>query len=79
MTDERYHAEIDALRVEVEITPFTITDEKDTISNLTAANGGKALMSQRESIEYLGWSSDVDKTLAEIAEDDKGDVFGAYD
>ena len=79
MTDERYHADIDALRVEVEITPFTITDEKDTISNLTAANGGKALMSQRESIEYLGWSSDVDKTLAEIAEDDKGDVFGAYD
>jgi len=78
-TDEAYHAEIDALPVEVEITPFTITDDKDTITNLMAANGGRALMSQRESIEYLGWSSDVEKTLSEIAEDDKGDVFEPYE
>lgn len=77
--EESYHKDIDALQVEMEITPFTITDDKDTITNLMAANGGKALMSQRESIAFLGWSSDVDKTMQQIAEDDKGDVFEKYE
>lgn len=76
---EDYHADIDALPVETQVTPFTITDEKDTITNLMTANGGKALMSQRESIAFLGWSSDVDKTMQQIAEDDKGDVFEKYE
>jgi hypothetical protein len=75
MLGESYAADIDALKVETLITPFAITDEKDTISNLMAANGGKALMSQRESIEMYGHSDDVDKTLREIAEEDKIDAF----
>lgn len=70
-----YAADIDALPVENVITAFTITDEKDKINNLQAANGGKPLMSQRESIEEFGRSEDVDKTLEEIAEENKGDVF----
>ena len=32
-------------------------------------------MSQRESIEMFGHSDDVDKTLQEIAEEDKRDAF----
>ena len=75
MLGESYAADIDALKVETLITPFAITDEKDTINNLMAANGGKALMSQRESIEMYGHSDDVDKTLHEIAEEDKIDAF----
>ena len=75
MLGESYAADIDALKVETLITPFAITDEKDTINNLMAANGGKALMSQRESIEMYGQSDDVDKTLQEIAEEDKIDAF----
>lgn len=75
MLGESYAADIDALKVETLITPFAITDEKDTINNLMAANGGKALMSQRESIEIYGHSDDVDKTLREIAEEDKIDAF----
>lgn len=75
MLGEGYAADIDALKVETLITPFAITDEKDTINNLMAANGGKALMSQRESIEMYGHSDDVDKTLREIAEEDKIDAF----
>lgn len=67
---ETYHADIDALPVDNIITPFTITDEKDTITNLTTANGGKPIMSQRESIEEYGHSSDVDQTLREIAEEE---------
>lgn len=75
MLGESYAADIDALKVETLITPFAITDEKDTINNLMAANGGKALMSQRESIEMYGHSDDVDKTLREIAEEDKIGAF----
>ena len=44
-----------------------------------AANGGKALMSQRESIEEYGHSDDVDRTIAEIAKDNEGDVFEPYE
>lgn len=70
-----YHGDIDALPVENVITPFTITDEKDTITNLTTANGGKPLISHRESIEMYGHSTDVDKTLQEIAEDEALNAF----
>lgn len=72
---EAYHADIDALPVKTVITPFTITDDKDTITNLTTANGGKPIMSQRESIEEFGRSTDVDKTLREIAEEEVQDGF----
>lgn len=68
-------SDIDALPVETEISPFTITDEKDTITNLMAANGGKALISQRDSIEQLGWSDDPDRTMREIAEEEMADVM----
>ena len=40
------------------------------------ANGGKPLMSQRESIERYGKSDDVDKTLQEIKEEEAFDSFG---
>ena len=70
--------DIDELAVETEITPFTVTDEKDTINNLMAANGGLPLCSQRESIEYLGWSQDIDKTMQQIAADGERSVFEPY-
>lgn len=75
MLGEQFHKHIDALKVEMIITPFAITDEKDTINNLMAANGGEPIMSQRESIELFGHSDDVDKTLKEIAEQRKKDIF----
>lgn len=75
MLGDGYAADIDALKVETVITPFAITDEKDTINNLMAANGGEPIMSQRESIELFGHSDDVDKTLREINEQSKRDVF----
>lgn len=72
---ESYAADIDALQVETQITPFSITDEADTIKNLMTANGGEAIISQRESIQQLGWSDDVDKTLEEIKAQSIQDVF----
>lgn len=72
---ENYAADIEALPVENVITPFTINDDKDTIQNLSLANGNKPMISQRESVEMLGWSSDVDKTMEEIANESKVDIF----
>lgn len=72
---EKYYSEIDALKVDTQITPFTITDEKDTIETIMSATAGEPIMSQREGIEKLGWSDDVDKTIAEINEQKKADVF----
>lgn len=54
-----------SLGVEVEIQPYEISDEKDTIQNLSQAKGA-GLVSQREAIGYLGWSADPEKTLEEI-------------
>lgn len=72
---ESYAADIDALNVEMLITPFAIEDEKDTIANLIAANGGEPIMSQRESIEKYGQSDDVDRTMQEIADQRRVDAF----
>lgn len=72
---ESFAADIDALEVEVQIMPFSITDEKDTIDNLLTANGNKPIISQREAIQQLGWSDNVDKTLLEIQEQETRDAF----
>lgn len=72
---ESYHDDVDALEVESVITPFTINDDKDTINNLMTANGGLPIMSQRESIEQYGQSSDVDRTMAEIAKQETANIF----
>lgn len=73
---ESYAKDIDALPVENQISPFTINDEKDLITNLVTANGGKPIMSQRESIEEYGHSTDVDKTMEEIAQQQVADAMG---
>lgn len=72
---DSYAADIDALETEIIITPFSINDEKDTISNLMTANGNQPIISQKEAIEMLGWSDDPDKTLEEIRRESMNDIF----
>lgn len=72
---ESYQADIDALRIETKITPFSVTDTKETVDMLMVANGGMPIMSQRESIEEFGHSKDVDKTMQEIAQQGVEDAF----
>jgi hypothetical protein len=79
MLGAEWHADIDTVSVETKITPFSITDDQETVNNLLAANGNKPLLSHRESIERLGWSDDPDKTLQEINEDAKMQDFGLID
>lgn len=79
MAPAGYEDDIDSLSVENIITPFSITDDKDTISNLVTATAGKAVMSQREAVEILGWSKDVDKTMEELKAEQTQDVFQSYE
>jgi hypothetical protein len=60
----------DAIKVKSIITPFSMTDEKDTIGNGTNATGGKAIASRKTVIKRLGWADDVDVELAEIEKDE---------
>jgi len=71
----QYEKDVDSLQVETQITPFTITDDKDTIMTIMTATGGKAIMSQREGVENLGWSDDVDKTMEELAKESMSETF----
>lgn len=73
-----YENDIEQLQVETLITPFSITDEKDTISNLVTATAGKAILSQREAIETLGWSKDPDQTLRQIADESTQDAMQPF-
>lgn len=58
--------DIDALQVNSVITPYTVTDEVDTIKNATTANGGLPVLSHEESIAYAGLSSDPHATFLKI-------------
>ena len=62
--------EVDNVDVENIITPFIQNDRKGLIDTLTAANGGKAVMSQLDSIRELGESKDPKATLKQIQEED---------
>ncbi|MBQ7180654.1 MAG: phage portal protein [Bacteroidaceae bacterium] len=66
----KWASEIDSVDVENIITPFVQNDRKGLIDTLTAANGGKAVMSQLDSIRELGESKDPEATLKQIQEED---------
>jgi len=68
-------AAIDGLKVENQIIPFTITDDKDTIGNIMTATAGKPIMSQLEGIQNLGWSDNAEETLRQIREEGSLDAF----
>ncbi len=64
----------DNVRVKSVITPFSMTDEKDTINNSSDATGGKAIASRRTAIKRLGWTDDIDSEIEEIARDEMANV-----
>ena len=69
---EEYREAVESLNVEVLITPYQIDDETQQISNLISATGGKPIISQREAIEQLGWSTDPEKTYQQIVDEQNG-------
>lgn len=67
--------DVDALKVETLITPFQIADETETIKNIMTATGGKAILSQKEGIQSLGWSDDAEATIKQISDESKAELF----
>lgn len=62
--------EIDNVEIEHIITPFIQNDETAVIDRLQKANGGKAIMSQLESIQQAGYSNDPQATLEQIQKEE---------
>lgn len=67
---------LDDIDCDFVITPFIQNDLKSKIDELMAANGGKALLSQRTAIKRLDIVDDVDKELEQIKEDGSGTTEG---
>lgn len=66
--------DVDSLQIETVVTPFAITDDKDTVDLLMSATGGKSIVPRKEAVEALGWSEDVDETVRLLQEEEMGDV-----
>lgn len=66
---------IKAVQCEVLISPYQIKDEGEKINNLIGATGGKAIMSQRTAIQYLGYVDDIDKEIKQIQEESEVNLF----
>ena len=66
---------IRSLEVENIITPFTIREEGERITNYTNATGGKPVMSQRTAVARLGMVDDVDEEMKQIEDEGKLDLF----
>lgn len=76
MLPEEWSADIDALPVQNVITPYIISDERDTVELLLLKNGNKPLTSQQESIIEYGESEDPDKTMEMIRQENMADAMG---
>lgn len=55
--------------IEPVFTPFSLTTDADRIDTALKANGNKAVMSQKEAIQYVGISDDAEATLEDINEE----------
>lgn len=62
----RWAYEVDNVGVEHVITPFIIEDEAAKLDYHMKANGNKPVESQRESIQRIGKSANVEQTMKEI-------------
>ena len=60
-----------AVIVQPKITPYIIEDELAKINILQAANGGKQIASQANTVRRLGWADDPDAELDEIIKEEE--------
>lgn len=68
--NDAWKREIDDIEIEHIITPFIQNDEDALADRLIKLNGGKPVMSQLESIQQAGYSSDPQSTLKQIQKED---------
>jgi len=75
MLPEDYAKDIDALTVDVVMTPFTITSTADDLNVYINATGGKQLMSQGTAIQKLGMVDNADEELQKIQAEGMQDLL----
>lgn len=63
----------DALEIEPEITPYTLTNEIDEINMWLSANGNKPLVSQKASVKGANLTQDPEKDFEQIQEEASAD------
>lgn len=63
----------DNLLIEPEIVPYMLVDEKEEVEYWMTANGNKALISQEESIEKAGLTSNAESTMEKIGNESARD------
>ncbi|MEL7586642.1 MAG: phage portal protein [Prolixibacteraceae bacterium] len=66
---------IDELDIELKITPYSITDEKELIENLTTAAGGEPILSQEEAVRQLGYVDDVEDEIKRLKAQSAKNIF----
>ena len=64
--DQSLKADCDNLLIEPEIIPYMLVDEKEQAEYWMTANGNKALISQEESVEKAGLTSNAEATMEKI-------------
>lgn len=67
--DKLFVQEIDNVTVEHIITPYRQNDEKAHIENIMTMNGGKPLISHKDSIRMGGYTTDAEETYNTIREE----------
>lgn len=71
-------AAIDALQVNVQITPFQINDTSERVQMLSNATGGMQIMSQRTAVKRLGMVDDVEAELEQIANEQEASTSSLF-
>lgn len=66
-------SDADALEIEPEITPYTLTNEIDEINMWLSANGNKPLVSQKASVMGANLTQDPEKDFEQIQEEASAD------
>ncbi|MDR1348326.1 MAG: phage portal protein [Prevotellaceae bacterium] len=65
----------ETLTIEPQITPYTINNEQEKVDLLISANGNKPVISQKTSVQQLGWVDDVNAELRQIIDEENASAY----
>jgi SPP1 family phage portal protein len=68
-------AACESLAIEPEIVPYMIEDEKAKVDLLKAANGERAIASQKSTVQMLGWATDTEKEYEQILSEESASAY----
>lgn len=71
--DTTLESDCEAIEIEPEITPYMLVDELAEIEKWVTANGGKAVISQKQSVKQANLSQDTDADYDQIVEENSVD------